>query len=74
MFELTNERWVREKFSSNEPDPDPYDILLDFPRDMYPFSVFGLGGNGLYRIGKKHLFSVLKLKENVHIQQKNTKN
>ena len=44
FIELSNERWVREKFSTNEeihkPNPIPR-ILLDIPRDMYPFSVFG---------------------------------
>ena len=44
FFELTNERWVREKFTTNE-DRISQDILsdifLDIPSDMYPFSVFG---------------------------------
>ena len=37
FFELTNERWVNEKFSTNEELHNPTPI----PRDMYPFSVFG---------------------------------
>ena len=55
---LTNERWVREKFSTNEelhnPTPIPRisfstSFYLDIPRDMYPFSVFG-SGDGRYKV------------------------
>ena len=46
FFQLTNKRWVREKFSTNE---ELHNLMKmtdinrdrDIPRDINPFSVFG---------------------------------